>query len=756
MVVRLARLTIRWRWAVVTCWIVLLLAAIHFLPTLSSVVNDDNAAFLPQSAPSVRAGLLVTNLSPAGGEQSGELSGELVAASTDGRLTASQLGTVSALEAEMSRLPVVTSVGDEATSPDGAVRTAVVQFSPGAAGGGRAGRAAVGSVRALFPATPGIDFYLTGGLPVLVDQQAAASRTESDVVLATVLLVLVLLLVTLRAFGAPLVVLVAAGLSLGLSGPVIAWSTHIGVEISSLLELLLTALVFGAGTDYGLFLLFRYRESLAAGLDHEEAIVLAMARAGESIIFSGATVIAALLSLLLASFGLYRGVGPGLAIGVAVVLAVNLTFLPACLAICGPRVFWPWRVRHGTPQRGWGIIASRTTRRPLPALLGVVALLGVLAGFLVDYAPSGFKNDVAVAGSSSAIGDEVIAAHFGALELASTEIAFRLHTPAWGDPDIIERFRSSLLATGLFSGVSDALNAGDRSVPSWWFALAYRYLGPPDDLPLTAPAGLGSYTAWYDAYRSTAQVVSADGRTIVFRVALAAGSPGSTAAMHAVPAIRAATRAVGAELGASETGVLGTAPGAYDVSSISTSDMVKVVPVVLVLLALLLALLVRSLVAPLYLVASVGLSYLAALGLTVAIFIVAGHGLGVNFTLPFFMFVFVMALGQDYNILVMSRIKEEARVRALPEAVATAMVATGTTVTSAGLILAGTFGVLAATTSGQIRQIGAGLALGILLDTFLVRTVLLPATVVLLGRWNWWPRRDQEPSTASNATAITR
>jgi RND superfamily putative drug exporter len=162
---------------------------------------------------------------------------------------------------------------------------------------------------------------------------------------------------------------------------------------------------------------------------------------------------------------------------------------------------------------------------------------------------------------------------------------------------------------------------------------------------------------------------------------------------------------------------------------------------VLAVLGVLLALVLRSLVAPLYLVASVALSYVASLGLAVGIFVVIGGQLGINFTLPFFMFVFIMALGEDYNILVMSRIREEAGHLPLRDAVIRAIATTGTTVTSAGLVLAGTFAVLAITTSGQVRQIGTGLALGILLDTFVVRTLLVPSAAILTGRWNWWPSK---------------
>ena len=188
------------------------------------------------------------------------------------------------------------------------------------------------------------------------------------------------------------------------------------------------------------------------------------------------------------------------------------------------------------------------------------------------------------------------------------------------------------------------------------------------------------------------------------------------------------------------------APALYDVSAISDSDLSRVIPVAILVIGVLLALVMRSLVAPLYLIASVGLSYLAALGLAVLLFIDIGGSAGLTFILPFLMFIFLLALGEDYNILVMTRIREEARSLRLRDAVSRALAATGTTVTSAGLVLAGTFGVFAlvgARTAGggQFTNLAVGLALGILMDTFLVRTLLVPSTVLLLGRWNWWPSR---------------
>ena len=232
--------------------------------------------------------------------------------------------------------------------------------------------------------------------------------------------------------------------------------------------------------------------------------------------------------------------------------------------------------------------------------------------------------------------------------------------------------------------------------------------------------------------------------------------------MNAVPSVRAEAAPVAKTLGATAYGVAGEAPAFYDISQISDSDLVHVVPIAIVIIGLLLCLVIRSLIAPLYLIASVALSYFAALGLSVIIFIKIGGNSGLTFILPFLMFIFLLALGEDYNILVMSRIREEAQHLPLHEAVSRAIGATGTTVTSAGLVLAGTFSVFAIvggrqSGGSQIIDVGIGLALGVLMDTFIVRTVLVPCTVVLLGRWNWWPsklsRADQQPGAASAPAA---
>jgi putative drug exporter of the RND superfamily len=743
---------VRFRWVVLIAWVAAAVAIPRALPSLASVTQGNNSAFLPASAPSQQAADLAApfgakNLIPV----------PVVAAVTSGQLTTADQAWLTTLAADLGKVPTVVRVHDLGVSaPSASVSgqaaqlqvltnvatnndTAITNFIDGL-------RTAI---RNASP-PPGMQVHLAGAFAINVDQQKQSGNTGNQVQLLSVVFILILLLLIFRSLLAPLITLVPAFISVAISGPLVAEAAHHGLKVSQLSQLLLIVLVLGAGTDYGLFLVFRVREHLRAGESSKEAVVNSLTKVGESITFSAFTVIAALLSLLFATFQIYSNLGIPLAIGIGVMLLAGLTLLPALLAIFGRAAFWPSKNRAGASTTGaWGRVATRIVRRPGVALSIGVIVFGALSFAVTAYQSAGFGGTIsAPAGTDSAAGTALLNKYFPATAANPTNLVYKLTTPAWQDPQAIEAATKQLQASGLFTGVTGPLNpvGGTGFTPVQYQELhAALGAGP---LPPTVPAAFaGKIPAQaYQMYRATAQFVDTKGTTIQFQTGLTAGDPSTTAALNAVPSLRAEAGKVAPTLHATDYGVGGEAPALYDISSISNSDLAHVIPIAIIVIGVLLALVMRSLIAPLYLIASVALSYFAALGLAVLVFIELGHSGGITFILPFLLFIFLLALGEDYNILVMTRIREEAHRMPLREAVSRAVGVTGTTVTSAGLVLAGTFAVFAivggrGSGGSQIRDVGVGLAVGVIMDTFVVRTVLVPCTVVLLGRWNWWPSK---------------
>jgi RND superfamily putative drug exporter len=743
---------VKFRWFVLLVWVVAAVAVPRFLPSLASVTQGNNANFLPASAPSQHATDLAT---PFG---IGTRTTVPVVAAGPEKLTAADVTWLGTLRQDLTQVPTVVRVSDLGRSGDGQAEQLQVVST---AGQGNADQltSLVNNLRSAIGkagAPPGLQVHLAGPNAIQVDQQKKSGSTGNQEELVSIAFILILLLLIFRALLAPLITLIPAALAVVISGPLVAEAAQAGLKVSQIAQLMLIVLVLGAGTDYGLFLVFRVRELLREGEEPKQAVQQALIRVGESISFSALTVIAALLSLLAATFQIYSALGVPLAIGIGVMLLAGLSLLPALLAIFGRALFWPTKVRGGARRIGlWGRLAARIVKRPAAALITGVLVFGALAVAVTAYKPAGFGGTLsAPAGTDSASGQALLSKHFPASNANPTNLIYKLKQPIWNDPQVAVTGQRAISQSGQFTGITGPLDpvGGVSLTPAEYTALhaGLSNLGPANTLPATPPASVKVSPSAYQLYRATAAFVSPDGRTIQFEAGLKAGDPASTAALNAVPALRQAAARAAAAMGAADYGLGGEAPAFYDISHISDSDLLRVIPIAILVIGVLLALVMRSLVAPLYLIASVGLSYLAALGLSVLIFVeLAGDG-GLTFILPFLMFVFLLALGEDYNILVMSRIREEAHHLPLREAVSRAVAATGTTVTSAGMVLAGTFAVFAVvggrgSGGSQIRDVGVGLALGVLMDTFVVRTVLVPSTVVLLGRWNWWPARLSRP-----------
>jgi RND superfamily putative drug exporter len=698
----IARFDIRFRWLIVAVWLVGVIAGVRLLPGLTTVTHANNGSFNSSSSPSVRASQLAAPFQVVDPKQSATI----VASRASGPLTADDAAAMSQVEEDARQVPGVALVKDVGTSADGHAAQAIVTVPAPVSSNNSTADDVVRRIRAAMAhagAPPGLDLHLAGPLAVESD----ARHTESGgITRFTLLFVIVVLFIVYRAALAPLVTLIPAALAVIISGPLIAKLMGLaGIAVPPSTQPLLIVLLLGAGTDYGLFLCFRFREELARGGGTREALVTAVARVGQALTFSGLIVAAALLTMLLAPSGIFEGIGPSLAIGIAVMLAAALTLMPALLAIFGRAVFWPSRPRPSAQRPVlWGRVAEHVVRRPIVMLAAGVLLFSALAAGMIGFRTTSELSTPPPDGTDSAAGTAALAAHF---------------PPPTPTDQLLLRYGAPMTSPVRLDGIQAQL-ARDP---------VFRTVSGP--------------------------VLSADGRTVLYNAVLRAGAVGSTPAANAVPEATAALATAARATGAQQYGVAGPDASLNDVLTSSNASLAVVVPAILVLVLVLLGLMLRSLVAPWYLALTVGLSYLSSLGFAMIVFVHLGGADGLVFILPLLMFVFSMALGEDYNVLVMSRIREEARRDpSLSEALTRAIGVTGTTITAAGVILAGAFVVLGfAGGSSQTEELGFSIAFSVVLDTFFVRTLLVPSIAMLLGRWNWWPAQLSRPAPVPPAAS---
>ncbi len=627
-----------------------------------------------------------------------------------------------------------------------------------------------------FDGREGRQVKVTGPAGIITDAAAIFGETDLPLLLTTVGLVLVLLLAIYRSPLLALAPLVAVGVATAVVNPLLGYAARGGLfPVNQQAASILTILLFGAGTDYTIFLAARYREELEREPDRIRALRRAIVGVGEAITSSAGTVIVALLTLLLTTLTLYRGLGPTLALGIVIMLIAGLTFVPALLAILGRAAFWPLvpklrdtaeRPEEGAGRGFWGRIAALVIRRPGLAVVGSVLLLGILAlgnigtpevfNFL-----TGFRKS-----TPSAEGYAILAAHYPPGTLAPSDVVVQLPpgTDPWAQLAAIDRINTALAGvpnvakvTGPTRPTGDAPAIDSTALqgaiaalpPELKAAIRSGQGGPPGGVlgggaPGGAPGGAagGPDPRAIAAYAQGAQFVSPGGAVVRFGVTLGSDPYGVPALDTVAPLREAARGATRAAFGDGATVLLGgVTPTQADTRAVSDRDKAIVVPTVLVLTAIILGLLLRSVVAALYLLLAVTLNYFAALGASSFLFRQIQGDEGIAYAIPLYSFIFLVALGADYTIFLMTRVREEVARHGTRLGTQEALRRTGGVITSAGLILAGTFLVLTTLPLRDLYQLGVVVALGVILDTFLVRGLLVPGIVLLLGRWNWWPGR---------------
>jgi RND superfamily putative drug exporter len=671
------------KWLVLACWVIIAAALVPLAQQLTSVETNDNSAWLPRSAEATMAydralaAFPDTKTIPA-----------VVVYARDGGLTPADRARAEADRQTLASLAWHGQASPLIPAEDGSAVLFTVPLDGAAGWDGLPDSVDAIKNTTRSGATAGLQTGVAGPAAMGADSADAFGGLDSTLLLASVGVVALILLGTYRSPVLWLVPLVSVGIASQLASAVVyLLARYAGLTVNGQSAGILTVLVFGAGTDYALLLVARYREELRRHLGRHEAMGVALRQSLPAIVASGTTVILGMLCLLAAQMNSTRGLGPVAAVGIGVALLVMTTLLPALLVICGRWLFWPFVPRFDPAAIG----SDATTDHGLWAR--ITAVVGRRSRMLW------------------------VATTLIVMALAAGSLTFKI---GMTQQESFTTTVSSVTAQHLL----------DRHFPSGSSGPATIYATAP-----TAPAVADAARAVNGVASVTPPKVSPDGAWVAIDAVLR-DAPDSAAAGRTVERLRTAVHAVDG----SRALVGGATAIQLDIDHAVTHDNQVVMPLILIVVFLVLVLLLRALVAPVVLMASVVVSFLGAMGAAALILKALGHS-HIDRSLPLFGFLFLVALGVDYTIFLMSRAREETLRIGHRDGTLRALTVTGGVITSAGLVLAATFAALAVLPLTFMLQLGMIVAVGVLLDTLVVRTLLVPALALDLGARTWWPSR---------------
>lgn len=665
----------RTKFVVLVFWLIVVALAGQLAGKLSGAEDNEASSWLPGSAESTKALKLQESF------QSQNTLTAVVVYERKSGLTAADKAKGTADAAKFTALKRLDgTVAGPFPSKDGKALETLVPINLGSNGWNKAPDQ-VDNLKRIANGDQGLSVHVAGPLGNASDSGKAFQGIDGKLLYSALAVVIVILLLTYRSPMLWLLPVISAGVALATAeGVIYLLAKHTGLTVNAQSAGILTVLVFGAGTDYALLLVARYREELRRHTDRHEAMAVALHRAGPAIIASASTVVVSMLCLLAAQSNATAGMGPVEAIGVAIGLLVMLSLLPALLVIVGRWAFWPVIPHYGsqeTTRTGvWARVGRRIDRRPRTVWVTTTLVLAALAVGITTLDANGLSQKDSFTGKpDSIVGEDIVARHFPA---------------GSGSPLVVMTNASA--ASQVRSTVAGTKGISDVAKPQAKGGTAYI------EATLSNPA---DSQAAYDT---------------VDRV------------RDAVHPIKGADALVG-----------GTSAVNLDVQRAAHRDQNVIIPIVLVVVLLILMMLLRAVIAPIILIATVVLSFATALGASALIFKYLLNFNGADAGFPLFVFVFLVALGIDYNIFLMTRVREESRRYGTRRGALIGLGATGGVITSAGLVLAGTFAVLATLPLTAFAQIGLAVALGVLLDTIVVRSVLVTALNLDIRRFMWWP-----------------
>ncbi|CCH87870.1 Multidrug efflux transporter AcrB [Modestobacter italicus] len=685
----------RLKWVILVFWLVVAALSAPLAGGLTDEQENDIAAWLPADAESTQALQLQTEL---GADP--DLIPAVVVYERTGGLTAADDAAIAEDVQAFGELPELdgTVVGP-VPSEDGEAVQLVVPLNVGADGWEQIAPVVDGIRAEASDGPDGLSAYVTGPAGSAADSAEAFAGIDGTLLFAALGVVIVILLFTYRSPVLWVLPIFSAVIALFTSQAVIyLLARYADLTVNAQSASILTVLVVGAGTDYALLLVARYREELRLHTDRHEAMTEAVHRAGPAVLASGSTVVLGMLCLVFAEMNSTAGLGPVAAIGVAVTLVVLMTLLPALLVICGRWVFWPVRPTFGSAEPSatgiWARIGARIRPRPRSTWIVTSGLLLAACAGVFLLSPNGLTQAESFRGTPESIeGDAVAAQHFPAVAGNAVNVV----TSAASADEVA----AAVASTEGIAQTGQPQVVGDQ-------ALVEAALADPFDSPAAYATIERLRTNLDDA---------GDGQALV----------GGNTALN------------------------------LDVQDASQRDNRVVIPLIMLVVLVVLGLLLRAVVAPVILIATVVLSYGAALGLSALVFQATIGVTDTDSSFPLFVFVFLVALGIDYNIFLMTRVREEAVDHGTRRAALIGLAATGGVITSAGLVLAATFAVLGTLPLTFLTQLGIAVALGVLLDTVVVRSVLVTALTLDVGRHMWWPsalaRRPDEPGVPAEEAA---
>jgi RND superfamily putative drug exporter len=677
-----------------TSWIVLVLAALvsAAIFALGSGATEETApgVGLPESAESARVAALQEGLPAA------DSTSALLVYSRDGaELTAVDTAAITTATTSLGELSLDGFVPPPSVSEDGSAALVVVPLESLTDVTAQSERAEELRELANADLPDGLTALLTGPEGFAVDVAAVFEGADFSLLLTTVIVVALLLLITYRSPWLWLVPLVVVGLADGLAAIVATRIAAIaGITLDASVTGILSVLVFGAGTNYALLLIARYRDELRLEDDRHVAMAKALRGAGPAIIASGSTVVLSLLTLLFAQLTGNRALGLACAVGIVVAMVFALVVLPAALVLFGRGLFWPYVPRFGSvnpAQKGiWYRLGTLVSRKPVAVAVAGTLLLGGLALAGVPQIKVGLaQTERFTAVPEAVVGQEIIADAFSA---------------GSGSPAVV-------IANSDFA--EQVATAAERV------------------------DGVDSAT-----------VGESDGEISQINVVLDASAE-TPAAFAAVKDLRAGLSSIDG----ADALVGGLDAQSLDVNEAQQADQNLVIPLILALVLLVLVVLLRAIVAPVLLLLTVVASFFGSLGASWLLFRSVFDFPAVDTNVILFSFLFLVALGVDYNIFLVTRAREEAVRYGTRTGMIRALSATGGVITSAGILLAAVFAVLGVLPLITLTQIGIIVCIGVLLDTLIVRTVLVPALAFMAGENFWWPSRVRMPAHAATPSA---